>query len=127
MINGIFINIPVRDVQKSRNFFESLGFSVFEKYTGLSSVCLMLQENIKIMLTEKSQFELMLGKPAADTKTSEALISLTCDSSEVIKSITEKAIELGARQVNEFEENEYMFSWAFEDLDGHLWDLHCFK
>jgi predicted lactoylglutathione lyase len=76
-----------------------------EKYTGLSSVCLMLQENIKIMLTEKSQFELMLGKPAADTKTSEPLISLTCDSSEVIKSITQKAVELGVRQVNEFEEN----------------------
>ena len=127
MISGIFVNIPVRDVQKSRNFFESIGFSIFEKFTGPSSVCLVLQENIKIMLTEKSQFELMLGKPAADSTTAEVLISLTCDSSEVIKSITGKAIELGARQVNEFEENEYMFSWAFEDLDGHLWDLHCFK
>ena len=127
MINGIFVNIPVRNIQKSRNFFESIGFSIFEKYTGPSSVCLILQENIKIMLTEKSQFELMLGKPAADTKTSEALISLTCDSAEIVKSISEKAFELGARKVNDFEENEYMFSWAFEDPDGHLWDLHCFK
>ena len=79
------------------------------------------------MLTEKGMFESMLGKTAAAKSTPEVLISLTCDSAEFVKSTTEKALLLGARKVNDFEVNEHMFSWAFEDLDGHLWDLHCFK
>ena len=127
MFTGIFVNVPVNDVAKSRKFFEQIGFEVLEKYTGPKSVCLKLSENIQVMLTEKSQFELMLGKPAADRSTSEALISLSCDSAETVRQITEKALSLGARKVNDFEENEFMYSWAFEDLDGHLWDLHCFK
>ena len=127
MIEGIFVNIPVLRTEISRKFFEGIGFTVLEKFTGPNSVCLILEDKIKIMLTEKNQFELMLGKPVTDRKSSEVLISLTCDSKESVKAITEKAIELGARKVNEFEENEHMFSWAFEDLDGHLWDLHHFK
>jgi predicted lactoylglutathione lyase len=128
MIEGIFVNIPVCEVLKlSRKFFEGIGFTVLEKFTGPNSVCLILEDKIKIMLTEKNQFELMLGKPAADKKSSEVLISLTCDSKESVKEITEKALGLGARKVNEFEENEFMYSWAFEDPDGHLWDLHYFK
>ena len=127
MLTGIFVNVPVNDVAKSRKFFEQIGFEVLEKYTGPKSVCLKLSENIQVMLTEKSQFELMLGKPATDRSTSEALISLSCDSAETVRQITEKALSLGARKVNDFEENEFMYSWAFEDLDGHLWDLHCFK
>jgi len=127
MFTGIFVNVPVNDVANSRKFFEQIGFEVLEKYTGPKSVCLKLSENIQVMLTEKSQFELMLGKPAADRSTSEALISLSCDSAETVRQITEKALSLGARKVNDFEENEFMYSWAFEDLDGHLWDLHCFK
>ena len=127
MISGIFVNVPVSDVAKSRTFFEEVGFKILEKYTGPKSVCLKLNENVQVMLTEKSQFEMMLGKPAADRSSSEVLISLSCDSAETVKKITEKAISLGARKVNDFEENEFMYSWAFEDLDGHLWDLHCFK
>lgn len=127
MIKGIFVNIPVSNPQKSREFFEAIGFKVLEKFTGSNSVCLGLENNIQVMLTEKSQFELMMGKPAAKKESSEVLISLTCDSPELVKSITEKALSLGARKINEYEENEFMFSWGFEDLDGHLWDLHCFK
>jgi len=79
------------------------------------------------MLTAKEQFEAMMTKPAADRSTSEVLISLTCDSPEAVRSIAEKAFDRGARKINDFEENEFMHSWAFEDLDGHVWDLHCFK
>lgn len=127
LVNGIFVNIPVSDLKKSRDFFEGIGFEVLDKFTGESSVCLGLADNIQIMLTVKEQFEAMLGKPAANRDTSEALISLTCESAEFVRSVTEKALALGARKVNDFEENEFMYSWAFEDLDGHLWDLHCFK
>ena len=127
MFEGIFVNVPVSDVNKSRGFFEAIGFTVLKKYTGPKSACLGLAETIKIMLTERNQFEQMLGKPVADKKTSEVLISLTCKTEEEVKTITEKALFQGARRINDFEENEFMYSWAFEDLDGHLWDLHCFK
>jgi len=126
-VTGIYINIPVTDVAKSREFFEGIGFSVFEPYSGPANICLELNQKIRIMLTAKEQFEAMMAKPAADKRTSEVLISLTCDTPEAVKSIAEKALALGARKINDFEENEFMHTWGFEDLDGHVWDLHCFK
>ena len=60
MIEGIFVNVPVNDLQKSRDFFEGIGFKVLDKYTGQHSVCLGLDENIRIMLTQINQFELRL-------------------------------------------------------------------
>ena len=127
MIQGIFINVPVGDIKKSRKFFEAIGFKVSDKYTGPSSVCLGLADTVKVMLSDRNQFEKMLGKPAADPKTSEVLITLTCSTAVEVKTITEKALSQGARRINDFEENEFMYSWAFEDLNRHLWDLHCFK
>ena len=126
-ITGIYINVPIADLAKSRHFFQAIGFSIYEKYSGDSHLCLELAPNIRVMLTEKAQFEAMLGKPAANRESSEALLSLTCESPELVKSIAESAFAQGAREIDEFEENEFMYSWGFEDLDGHVWDLHCFK
>ena len=63
----------------------------------------------------------------ADKSSSEVILSLACESEAEVRRIAEKAFELGARKVNESEDNEFMFSWAFEDLDGHLWDLFWMK
>jgi predicted lactoylglutathione lyase len=66
---------------------------------------------------------LPVEKPIAPSTSNEAILAFACESTEEVKALTEKAIELGARKINEPQDLGFMFSWGFEDLDGHLWDL----
>ena len=123
MINDIYVNIPIQDVNKSREFFTKLGFKINENFSGPNNLCVIINPTINVMLTLKENFTQMTNKPIADKTTSEAIISIGCDSKETVTRICETAIKNGARKVNEPEDQGFMFSWAFEDLDGHLWDL----
>jgi predicted lactoylglutathione lyase len=79
--------------------------------------------NIYVMLVEETKFKGFIDKPIADRKTSEAIISLSCGSKDEVLRIAEAAFAQGGRKINEQEDHGFMFSWSFEDLDGHLWDL----
>ena len=123
MINDIYVNIPIQDVSKSRQFFTKLGFTINENFSGPNNLCVIINPTINVMLTLKENFTQMTNKPIPEKATSEAIISIGCDSKETVTRICETAINNGARKVNEPEDQGFMFSWAFEDLDGHLWDL----
>lgn len=123
MINSIFINIPVTSVERSKAFFSKLGFHFNTQFTNDVSACLIIAENINVMLSEHARFAQLMDKKVADSNTSEVVLSLGCDSAERVREIAEGAFALGARKLNEPEDHGFMFSWAFEDLDGHLWDL----
>jgi predicted lactoylglutathione lyase len=123
MINEIFVNIPVRDVKKSTDFFTQLGFKVNEKFSGQEHTCLIATPTISVMLTQADNYTKMTGKPIPPKETTESLISLGCDNKETVTRIVTKALELGAKKLSEPEDQGFMYSWNFEDLDGHLWDL----
>jgi predicted lactoylglutathione lyase len=127
MISSIFINMPVSNVGRSTEFFRALGFSVNEQFTGADSACIVISPTILAMLSNAEKFKVFIDKKVAEKETSEVILSLACESEAEVRRIAEKALELGARKVNEPEDNEFMFSWAFEDLDGHLWDLFWMK
>jgi predicted lactoylglutathione lyase len=127
MINAVFLNMPVQDVARSKAFFSNLGFGVNEQFSGLENVCIVVNQNISLMLMDKRKFSSFIDKSVAPKETSEVILSFACDSEAEVRSITEKALALGARKVNEAEDTDFMFSWAFEDLDGHLWDLFWIK
>lgn len=127
MISSVFINMPVTNVDRSIEFFRALGFSVNEQFTGADSACIVISPTIMAMLSNAEKFKVFVDKKVAEKETSEVILSLACESEAEVRQIAEKAHELGARKVNEPEDNEFMFSWAFEDLDGHLWDLFCMK
>ncbi|MFM5904681.1 MAG: VOC family protein [Micrococcales bacterium] len=123
MINSIFVNLPIEKLTRSVDFFSGLGFKFNAQFTDESSTCMLVSDQVFVMLVEKAKFANFIDKPIADPKTTEAILSLSCDSVETVKSLAEKAFALGARKVNEPEDHGFMFSWGFEDLDGHLWDL----
>lgn len=127
MIKSIYLNIPVEDVAKSRAFFTELGFSFYEKFSGEDSVCLQIGPNMRAMLNSKEKFDRFIEKPVASKDVVEMIISLECESIEIVKALSEKAFAQGARQINEPEDQGFMFSWGFEDLDGHIWDLFWFN
>ena len=123
MINAIFLNMPIKNLKKSVDFFTGLKFSFNPQFTGEDSTCMIIGENMYAMLCEEARFQKFLEKPIADPSTTEMLISLSCESKEVVKNLAEKAFALGGKQVNPPEDHGFMYTWGFEDLDGHVWDL----
>jgi predicted lactoylglutathione lyase len=123
VIDSIFLNMPVSNVAKSMEFFKNLGFEFNPQFTGEDSACLIIGENKYAMLNNREKFANFIDKPIADSKTSEVIISLGCKSKEIVDSICEKALSQGARRIGNPEDQGFMYSWNFEDLDGHLWDL----
>jgi predicted lactoylglutathione lyase len=124
MFASLFINMPVADVQRSKDFFSALGFEFNPQFTDDSTACLILTSEVSAMLSVPEKFQMFLqDKQIAPKGTNEAIFSFACKSAEDVRAISEKAFAAGARKVSEFEDHGFMVSWGFEDLDGHLWDL----
>ena len=123
MVNSLFINLPIENLKKSVDFFSQLGFTFNPQFTDEQSTCMIISDNIFVMLLEKAKFQSFIEKHIASRDTTEAILALSCDSADEVRTLTEKALELGARKLNEPEDMGFMFSWGFEDLDGHLWDV----
>lgn len=115
--------MPIENLKKSVEFFGALGFTFNEQFTDEESTCMIVSEHIYVMLLEKAKFSKFTTKKIADKDTVEALFSFSCASADEVRSISEKAFSLGAKRVNGPEDMGFMFSWGFEDLDGHMWDL----
>ena len=123
MITSVFINLPVISLKKSVEFFTGLGFKFNAQFTDETSTCMIVNETVYVMLLEHTKFAGFIDKPIAPSNTTEAIFSYACESADEVRELSEKALALGARKVNEPEDIGFMYSWGFEDLDGHLWDL----
>ena len=123
MINSIFVNLPVVSLKRSVDFFTELGFKFNPQFTDETSTCMMVGDNIFVMLLEHAKFQGFIDKPIAPSTSNEAILAFSLGSPDEVREMTAKALELGARKLNEPEDLGFMFSWGFEDLDGHLWDL----
>ena len=123
MFNSVFITLPVKSVKASIEFFTALGFTFNADFSDEETTCMIVNETIYVMLGEHKKYLGLIDKPIADPGTSEVILTLSCSSAEEIRHITSTALSLGARAVNEPEDLGFMFSWGFEDLDGHLWNL----
>lgn len=123
MINSIFVNLPVKSLKTSVDFFAALGFKFNPQFTDETSTCMLVGENIYVMLLEHEKFSGFINKPIAPSTSNEAILAFALGSAEEVRTLASKAIQLGARKLNEPEDLGFMFSWGFEDLDGHLWDL----
>jgi predicted lactoylglutathione lyase len=123
MLNAIFVNLPIENLKNSVAFFTELGFTFNEQFTDEESTCMIVSENIYVMLLEKRKFSSFTSRKIADKDTTEVTLSFSCSSADEVRTLSEKAFALGAKRVNDPEDHGFMFSWGFEDLDGHMWDL----
>ena len=123
MITSIFVNLPVVNLERSVDFFTELGFKFNSQFTDETSTCMIINENVYVMLLEHSKFQGFIDKPIAPSTSTEAILAFACESPDEVRRLSETAISLGARKLNEPEDHGFMYSWGFEDLDGHLWDL----
>ena len=123
MQKSLFLNLPIENLKRSVDFFGSLGFKFNAQFTDDTSTCMIIADNIFVMLVEHEKFAGFIKKPIASRDQTEAIIGLSCDSADEVRTLAEKAFALGAKKVSDPEDIGFMFSWGFEDLDGHLWDL----
>ncbi len=123
MLNQIFVNLPVVNLKRSVDFFTELGFKFNAQFTDETSTCMIVNETVYVMLIEHAKFSAFIDKPIAPSTSTEAIFAFSCSTKDDVIALAEKAHSLGARKINEPEDMGFMYSWGFEDLDGHLWDL----
>lgn len=120
----IFVNVAVKSLDASVAFFRAMGFDFNMRYTNEVAACLVIDENIHVMLLRERYFETFTPKPLADAKQStEVLIALSCDSRAHVDALIDKAVAAGGRVIRETNDHGFMYDRAFEDLDGHIWEL----
>lgn len=124
MGNQIFINLPVKDLNQSVEFFTRLGFTFNPEFTDENATCMVVSENIFVMLLVERFFKTFTKKEICDTTNStEVLTCLTCDSRAEVDEMVAMARSAGGAIPREPQDHGFMYSHAFEDLDGHTWEL----
>jgi len=125
MAKQIFVNLPVKDLNKTKKFFSKLGFTFNPRFTDQNAVCMIIGENIYAMLLVKKFFKTFTAdKEISDTKrTTEVLNALSVDSRDAVDEMIEKAIDAGGREFRKAQDYGWMYGRAFEDLDGHIWEV----
>jgi uncharacterized protein len=124
MIRQIFVNLPVRDMARTRAFWQALGFSFNERFTNEQGACLEIAENIHAMLLVEPFFQGFTKLPLADaTKTTEVLTALSCDSRAEVDAMVARAVAAGATTPNAPMDHGFMYQHGFADPDGHQWEL----
>ena len=124
MARKIFVNLPIRDMQRSQEFFRALGFSFNPQFTNEQGACMVISEDIFAMLLVEPFFQTFTKKPIADARTTtEVLVCLSCDSREEVDTLVRKALAAGGTAPNAPQDHGFMYGHGFEDLDGHVWEL----
>lgn len=124
MSKQVFINLAVKDLQKSQNFYTALGFTNNPQFSDETAKCMVWSESIFVMLLTHEKFASFATKPIADTKSYLAgLFSLSVDSVDAVNSIVAQGLEAGGTEPNEMRDYGFMQQRTVEDPDGHTWEV----
>ena len=125
MATQMYVNLPVKDVQRAKDFFAHLGFRFEPKYSDANALCMIVAEDSNyVMLLAESFFQGFTKKAISDAATTaEVLICLSCDDREHVESLVAKAIAAGGTTPMEPKDHGFMYQHGFQDLDGHQWEL----
>lgn len=125
MNKQIILNLPVKDLERSKAFFAALGFTFNDKYSGENAAFMhIVGDTIQAMLTAESFFQTLIDKPMAQAKeANEMVICLSCESRDEVDTLIAKAVAAGGRTPHPPEDHGFMYDQGFEDIDGHLWNL----
>jgi predicted lactoylglutathione lyase len=121
MTTSIFVNIPTGELDRSKGFYEALGFSINPAFTDENAACVVLDENVYFMVLTREYLATFTDKQIIDTKThAQALIALTCDSREAVDEIVAKGLAAGGSEPRPTNDLGFMYSRDLEDPDGNI-------
>jgi uncharacterized protein len=120
----IFVNLPVKDLNKTIEFFTKLGFKFNPQFTDKNATCMIVGEDIFVMLLVEKFFQTFTKKEICDTsKNTEMIVALSVESRENVDKMIDKATGAGGRESREPQDHEWMYGRSFEDINGHLWEI----
>jgi predicted lactoylglutathione lyase len=123
MATKIFVNLPVKDLKRSVTFFTALGYKFNAQFTDENATCMVVSEDIYVMLLVEPFFKTFTNKEIADAhKTVETLVCFSADSREEVDAMVSKAVAAGATVPRAAQDHGFMYAHGIEDLDGHIWE-----
>ena len=124
MTNQIFVNLPVENLSITVEFFKKLGFSFNPQFTDDNATCMIISDNIFVMLLVKKFFKTFTKKEICDTtKDTETIIALSAESRQKVDEMIHNVIEAGGNEPREPQDHGWMYGRSFEDINGHLWEI----
>jgi predicted lactoylglutathione lyase len=124
MATKIFVNLPVKDLKQSIEFFTKLGFRFNQQFTDETATCMIVTDDIFVMLLTEEKFKTFTPKAICDAKKStEVLVALSYDSRPEVDEMVRKALAAGGSTYNEPQDHGFMYAHGFQDLDGHIWEV----
>lgn len=123
-VKSIFINLPIKDLEKTKAFWTALGFSFNEKFTDDKAACLVLNEgSIYAMLLKEEFFKTFTNRPIFDGSTTQVLNAMEVEQKESVEELFKKALENGGSKYGEPQDHGWMYQNSFADVDGHQWEI----
>ncbi len=120
----IFVNLPVKDLDRSVEFFEKLGFSFDPRFTDETATAMVVSDEAFVMLLVEERFKDFTAKELADaTSQTEAIVAFSAASREEVDQLAETALAAGGSPANDPIDQGFMYSRSFQDPDGHIWEL----
>lgn len=124
MVAKIFVNLPVKNLKQSIEFFTKLGFTFDPQFTDDTATCMVVTDSIFVMLLTEPKFKTFITKPICNaTQSTEVLICLALESRDKVKDTVRKALAGGGTANKEPHDHDFMYGHGFQDLDGHIWEL----
>jgi predicted lactoylglutathione lyase len=124
MSRDIFVNLSVGDLPKSMEFFTALGFTFNPQFTDDKAACMIVNDKAYIMLLSEPFFRGFTKKEPCDTtRSTEAMLAVSCESKADVDQMVRKAIDAGGSHAMDSTDHGFMYGWSFYDLDGHHWEV----
>ena len=124
MTRQLFVNLPVKDLAKTVEFFTALGFSFNPDFTDENASCMIVNDDAYVMLLVESYFKTFTSKTVADARSSsEAIMSFSLESREAVDQLVRTALTSGGTPSEEAQDYGFMYTHSFQDTDGHLWEV----
>jgi uncharacterized protein len=124
MPTQIFVNLPVKNLNASVQFFTKLGYKFNKQFTDDTATCMIVSDCIYVMLLTEQKFRTFTPKAIADAKQStEVLVCLSCENRAQVEDMVRKAVAAGGSTYAPPQDHGFMFQHGFQDLDGHIWEL----
>jgi hypothetical protein len=123
MARMIFVNLPVRDLEASKAFYTALGFGINEAYSDDTAACVVVDDNIFVMVLTHEKFRTFINGEIADPGTTEVLTCLSASSREEVDELVARALTAGGKPWKDAFSAGPMYGGSFADPDGHVWEL----
>jgi uncharacterized protein len=124
MTTQIFVNLPVKDLNETVDFFTKLGFAFNPQFTDENATCMIVNNDIFVMLLVEKFFKTFTKKELSDTiKDTEVIVALSTESREKVDQMINKVIEAGGKEHRKPQDHGWMYGRSFEDINGHLWEV----